>query len=215
MKSFPTGPALLLGSLLALASASCSGTGYGDPGKKETFDADYGRTDLQTFASGSVASLKTSPRLARYGGDPAQPVKLYLGGIQNRTGEHLETAGIRDKIQTALVNSEQRQFAILADIAGRIEISEELRYQHESGNVAPEEARAIGRQLGAQVVLYGTLYSIEKKRGRSIESLGSKSKDVYYQFVLNAVDVESGEILWAHEQELTKRQRVSLFGGAG
>ena len=52
------------------------------------------------------------------------------------------------------------------------------------------------------------------KKGRSLESGGTKYEDVYYQFILNAVDVETGEIIWANEKELTKAARTGLFGSS-
>ena len=78
--------------------------------------------------------------------------------------------------------------------------------------VDPNEAKAFGKQLGAEVVVYGSLSSITKKKGRSLEDLGSKTKDVYYLFVLNCANIETGEIIWAEEAEINKAQRTSLFG---
>ena len=39
-------------------------------------------------------------------------------------------------------------------------------------------------------------------------------EDVYYQFVLNCVDIETAEIIWTQEEELTKRARIGLFGSS-
>jgi len=73
-------------------------------------------------------------------------------------------------------------------------------------------AKAFGKQLGADVVVYGSLRSISKTKGRSLENLGAKTKDRYYQFVLSCINIESGEILWSNEEELRKTQVISLFG---
>ena len=43
-------------------------------------------------------------------------------------------------------------------------------------------------------------------------SAGSKVKDLYYQFSMSAVNVETGEILWSQTKDIRKRERVSLFG---
>ena len=96
--------------------------------------------------------------------------------------------------------------------AGQDEVGEQVRFQQGSGRVNPEMAKAFGKQLGADVVVYGALRSISKTKGRSLENLGTKTKDRYYQFVLSCINVESGEILWSNEEELRKTQVISLFG---
>ena len=73
-------------------------------------------------------------------------------------------------------------------------------------------AKEFGKQLGADVVIYGALSDIYKERGRSIESLGSKRKDLFYQFSMSAVNVETGEILWTKTTDIRKKETVSLFG---
>jgi len=205
--------ALLAALLLGGLGTSCSYNRRTNPEKEENFDIDYGRTDLQQFANGMVEALEASERLVNYipvGSRPDSRVKLYLGSIQNEAKEHIDTGGIVDKIQNRLVNG--GKFMVLASDAGQIEIGDQSRFQHESGRVDPAEARRLGVQLGAEVVLYGTLHAIGKDRGRSIEAIGSKSEDVYYQLVMKCVDLETAEVLWTHEEEISKFERISLFG---
>ena len=73
-------------------------------------------------------------------------------------------------------------------------------------------AKAFGQQLGADIVLYGALADISKSTGRSIESVGTKKKDVYYQFYLSAVNITTGEILWDKTEDIRKEATVGLFG---
>ena len=202
-------------SLVALSFGlqSCSSTRYSDPKREETLNVDWGSTDLQTFSQRMADSLLSSPGLS-YVQHPGKGddlrVVAYLGGISNETTEHVNTRDISRKVSTALVQS--GRFRIVADDAGQDEIGEQVRFQQGSGRVDPAQAKAFGKQLGADVVIYGSLSSITKKKGRSLESLGSKVKDVYYLFVLNCVNIETGEIIWAEEAELNKAQRTSLFG---
>ena len=73
-------------------------------------------------------------------------------------------------------------------------------------------AKAFGAQLGADIVLYGALADISKETGRSIESAGTKRKDVYYQFYLSAVNISTGEVLWSKTEDIRKEATVGLFG---
>jgi hypothetical protein len=105
-----------------------------------------------------------------------------------------------------------RRLRGLAGDLGQAEIEKQVRFQQGSGRVDPARAIAFGKQYGAEVVVYGALASIEKTKGRSFESVGAKKEDVYYQFVLNAVNIETGELMWSNEEELRKQQVTGLFG---
>jgi hypothetical protein len=206
-------------SLFTLAALStvlgCSNLRYDDPGRVETLTIDYGSTDLSTLSAEMVESL-ISARQLDYLDNPGKGddkrIIVYTGTIENRTSEHVDTQGITDKMQTALLKS--GKFRFVAENAGQAEIEEQVRFQQETGRVREDMLRAFGRQLGADVILYGTLRSIDKKKGSSIESGGTRKQDVYYQFVLKCVDIDTAEILWQEEAELRKTERTGIFGRA-
>jgi len=199
-------------ALLSLTlAASCSSIRYDDPGRVETLTIDYGSTDLQTLAGQMVESLVAAPQLNyldNSGKGDDKRVIVYTGSVENRTSEHIDTEGITDKIQTALLKS--GKFRFVADKAGQAQIEEEIRFQ--TGRVREDMLRQMGKQLGADVILYGTLRSIEKKKGSSLESGGTRKVDVYYQFVLKCVNIDTAEILWQDEEELRKTERTGIFG---
>lgn len=199
--------------LLASALVSCSSIRYDDPGRVETLTTDYGSTDLQTLSGEMVESLISSQALNYLdssGKGDDKRIIVYTGGVENRTSEHIDTQGITDKIQTALLKS--GKFRFVAEKAGQAEIGDQVRFQQESGRVREDMMRSFGKQLGADVILYGTLRSIDKKKGGSIESGGVRKEDVYYQFVLKCVNIDTAEILWQDEAELRKTARTGIFG---
>ena len=196
-----------------VAATSCSSVKYGDPNDEETVNIDYGITDRQRFAETMVNSLIESPALGYLQhpgkGDDLRII-VYMGGVENRTLEHIDTQGITDSIKTALLKS--GRFRFVAGKQGQDEIGEQVRFQQGSGRVNPEMAKEFGKQLGADVVIYGTLRSIEKKRGRSFESGGVKTNRTDYQFVLQCDNIETGETIWMDEKEITKTSKTGLFG---
>lgn len=196
-----------------LAASSCSSVKYGDPSEEETVNIDYGITDRQRFADTMVNSLIESPGLGYLQhpgkGDDLRVI-VYMGGVENRTLEHIDTQGITDSIKTALLKS--GRFRFVAGQQGQDEIGEQVRFQQGSGRVNPEMAKEFGKQLGADVVIYGTLRSIEKKRGRSFESGGVKTNRTDYQFVLQCDNIETGETIWMDEKEITKTSKTGPFG---
>ena len=204
---------LLLLAPLALLATGCSSIGYGDPGRTETLTIDYGSTDLQTLAGGMVDSLISAPALA-YLDNPGKGddkrIIVYMGGVENRTSEHIDTGGITDKMQVQLLKS--GRFRFVAADAGQAEIGDQVRFQQSSGRVREEMARSFGKQLGADVVVYGTLRSIDKKKGASLESGGVRKQDKYYQFVLKCANIDTGELIWLEEEELRKTGRTGIFG---
>jgi len=203
---------LPLFALVGLLGA-CSSIGYDDPGRTETLTIDYGSTDLQTLAGGMVESLVAAPALNYLdtsGKTDDKRIIMYVGDVENRTAEHIDTQGITDKIQNQLLKS--GKFRFVAAGAGQDEIGDQVRFQQGSGRVREDMMREFGKQFGADVILYGTLRSIDKKKGSSIESGGTRKQDVYYQFVLKCVNIDTAEILWIEEEELRKTGRTGIFG---
>ncbi len=198
---------------LFVASVSCSSVKYGDVNDEETLNIDYGITDRQRFADTMVQSLIESPALGYLQhpgkGDDLRVI-VYMGGVANSTSEHIDTQGITDAIRTSLLKS--GRFRFVAGKQGQSEIDEQIRFQQGSGKVNPAMAKETGKQLGADVVLYGVLRSIQKQRGRSFESGGVKTRRTDYQFVLNCENIETGEIVWSDIKDLTKSSKTGLFG---
>lgn len=198
---------------LSLLAAGCSSTRYKDAQDEETINIDWGSTDLQTFSKHMADSFLESPTLGYlnkpYKGED-QRIIAVMGGITNETMEHINRRMISERIQEALLQS--GRFRFVAGDQGQAEIEKQIRFQQGSGRVDPSKAIAFGKQYGAEVVMYGNLSSIEKSKGRSVESLGSKKDDVFYQFSMSALNIETGEIMWTNVEELRKQQVTSLFG---
>ncbi len=200
-------------AILGFLATSCSSTRYGDPNQVETVNIDYGLSDLQALAGGMADSLVQSPNLTYYEphetGDPR--IVVYFGGVENRTSEHIDTKGISSSIQSKLHNS--GKFRVVANEQGQSEIGDQVRFQQDSGRVANETAKAFGAQLGADTILYGKLFGYDKSSGRTLENLGTKTENVDYQFILELVDITTGELLWTDEELVRKTKKTGLFGG--
>lgn len=204
---------LILAALPLFPLAACSSVGYDDPDKVETLTIDFGSTDLQTMAASMVNSLNSSPALA-YFDNPTKGtdkrVIMYMGEVANRTSEHIDTQGITDAIRSSLLQG--GRFRFVTGQQGQAEVGEQVRFQQGSGRVDPNQARAFGKQIGAEAILYGTLRSIEKTKGRTLEGGLMKKEDVYYQFVLECVNIETGEIVWSNIKDIRKGEKRGIFG---
>jgi uncharacterized protein (TIGR02722 family) len=85
------------------------------------------------------------------------------------------------------------------------EVMQQLNYQNSSGLVDPNTAAQIGRQIGAEYMMYGNFSSIESRDGRT--------KGVYYKFTLRVMNVQSGIVEWMDEKEISKQSTRKLVGG--
>jgi uncharacterized protein (TIGR02722 family) len=181
-------------SLALIALGGCTNksvVSYGDARAVETTNINFGSTDLQTVAGQMTDSLLISPVVGTLTAN-TRPI-LFVESIKNKTSEHIDTESITDSISTKLLRSGKFRFVDMARVAA---VQEQLDYQQNSGMVDDSKAIAIGKQVGAQYMLYGNLASIVKSN--------KDKSDVYYKFTLRLLDLQSGLVEWADETEIRK-----------
>ena len=172
---------------------------YGDAQGVETVNTDFGSTDLQSIAVKMVDDLLAFPPVVAMTRE-RRPV-LFVDRVNNKTNEHIDTESITDSIQSKLINSGQFRFVDMTAVA---QVQQQLDYQHHSGLVNERTAVALGRQTGAEFMLYGNLASIVKRDG--------STKDVYYKFTLKMMNLETGIVEWSNEKETRKTRSRAWFG---
>lgn len=187
--------------ILSAGISGCANTkvGYGDAGAVETMTTDFGSTDLQMIAGKMVDSLLTFPPIVDIT-SKRRPV-MFVDTIKNKTSEHIDTESVTDTISSKVLRSGKFRFVDMSKVAA---VQKQLAYQNESGMVSQSSAMNMGRQVGAEYMMYGNLSSIVKRNGNS--------KDVYYKFTLKVMHVESGIVEWSDEKEIRKSSKKSLFG---
>ena len=85
--------------------------------------------------------------------------------------------------------------------SGREKIINELRYQKNSGFVDPVSAKNIGKQIGADFMLTGSISSQEHFQGQI--------KTVSYITMMELTEFETARISWADEYQIKKRFKKS------
>lgn len=185
--------------LMTIVAAGCTTVKYGDAQATETVNTDFGSTDLQSIAAKMVDDLLSFPPVVRMTSQ-RRPV-VFVDEIKNKTTEHIDTESITDSIQSKLINSGAFRFVDMTAVA---QVQKQLNYQQNSGMVDESKAVAVGRQIGAEFMLYGNLSSIVKKDG--------STKDVYYKFTLKMMNLETGILEWSNEKEIRKSKSRGWFG---
>ena len=190
---------VLMVSTLCLLSACSSSTQYGDAQGVETVNTDFGSTDLQTIANDMVDDLLMFPPMVAITSSK-RPI-LFVDGIKNKTIEQIDTQNITDTIQSKLLRSGKYRFIDMDAVKA---MAKQMDYQAQSGMVDQDKAVRMGKQVGAEYMLYGNLASIVKR--------DKKTTDVYYKFTLKLMHLESGLLEWSAEKEIRKTKEQRWFG---
>jgi hypothetical protein len=185
--------------IMLLVAGCASQVKYGDAAAVETTTTGFGSTDLQKMAEKMVDSLLTFPPIVEVT-NKSRPV-LFVDRIKNKTSEHIDTESITDTISTRLLRSGKFRFVDMTKVD---DVYRQLDFQSDSGLVDPKTAVKVGKQIGAQYMLYGNLSSIVKRT--------EDKKDVYYKFTMKLMQLETGLLEWSDEKEIRKTKERSLFG---
>jgi uncharacterized protein (TIGR02722 family) len=190
---------LVVGALTVTVAGCSKKVKYGDADAVETTTTDFGSTDLQRIAEKMVDSILTFPPIVEVT-NKRRPV-IFVDKIKNKTTEHIDTESVTDTISSRLLRSGKFRFVDMTKVAA---VKKQLDYQNESGMVDPAAATQMGKQIGAEYMLYGNLSSIVKRN--------SDMKDVYYKFTLKLMNLKTGILEWSDEKEIRKTKEKSLFG---
>ncbi len=184
---------------LGVSGCASNNVSYGDAAAVETTTTEFGSTDLQMIAEKMVDSLLTFPPIVDVT-SKRRPV-MFVDTIKNKTSEHIDTESVTDTISSKVLRSGKFRFVDMTKVAA---LKKQLDYQNESGMVSESSKMNLGRQIGAEYMMYGNLSSIVKR--------GNKNKDVYYKFTLKVMHVESGIVEWSDEKEIRKSSKKKMFG---
>ena len=187
-------------ALLAVAMLSgCQSVQYGDATATETVNTDFGSTDLQMIAAKMVDDVLAFPPVVQITSQ-RRPV-AFVDRIKNKTTEHIDLESVTDTIESKLINSGKFRFVDMSVVE---RVRQQLEYQRDSGMVDDQQAIMMGRQVGAEYMLYGNMSSIVKR--------DSSTKDVYYKFTLKLMHLETGIIEWSGEKEIRKSKSRGWIG---
>lgn len=117
---------------------------------------------------------------------------IVIGQIRNLSTEHLNTQTFITDIQRVLINSGKVDF--VANSEERRQLRNEVNDQ--SGNSTDETAKERGQEIGADIMLTGTINSIVDQSG------GEQVK--FYQVDLELTDLQSHKKLWIGNKKIKK-----------
>ena len=187
--------AVIFVACIAFSLISCSSTSkvtrYEDGADVKDISGYWNENDIRMVCEELISGCVASPKVAGFkvanGRDPV----AIVGKISNKSSEHIDTAMVAKRFQTAIINSGVMEF--VADSEQRLELRAEKVDQAEN---AYETAKSIGNELAADFMLQGTVYSHVDSEGR--EQVRT------YQVDAQLIDIESNKILWQGEKTISK-----------
>lgn len=188
---------------IAIILSGCTGTTiqYTDPDAVDTTSLNFSSTDLQTTATKMVNSMLSSPRISKITANANDLPIIWPQTIQNRTNEHIDTSAIQNSVTTELLNSGKFN---LVDMNKVDAVKAQMQYQNYSGMVAPDKAVKIGKQVGAQYMLFGDISSISAQN--------NYQQSQFFQITMKLMDLESGLLIWQGQKQIRKVAQKSYFG---
>lgn len=193
--------ALLTLISLSLLNGCASRTRDLDPNASIHYDASYDFSDKKVIVNDLVAKILQAP----FAMSAKKPL-MIIYPFSNETSEHINTRGVSDDIQRQMLQSGKFRFI---NEQQRDNIAAEMEYQSK-GYVDKTMRIKIGRQLGADYLLSGSLRSIKKVQPRQVRI--RKSERIYYSLDLTVTDLESSEIVYADQAEIAREASRPIIG---
>ncbi len=172
-----------------------------DVEKAQPMDAKYDYSDLKWLGNASAQDILGSSFLKSL---PSKPTFVIMG-IQNRTTRHVDTKAITDTLRGVVLDAGKGQFV---NESRRDELLREQGFQ--LNNCTPETRTAIGKQLGANLMISGSLIEIIKKAPKEVRL--SRKEEVFYQMTLEITDLTTGLITWQKQYERARMESKPIVG---
>jgi uncharacterized protein (TIGR02722 family) len=157
--------------------------------------------DTEKAVKAIVAQMQKHKRFKRYLRKLGRAPNVFTSEVQNGTSEPYFP--IDDMNDELLYSMDQSGDFVLVDAAARELILKEVTYQN-NGMVDPQTAKEIGKQTGADLLIFGKVYMKPKTRkGKTIKE---------YSVNIRMTDLEKGVEVLRTRTKLFKYSDKSSFG---
>ncbi|RKU35096.1 penicillin-binding protein activator LpoB [Candidatus Poribacteria bacterium] len=149
-------------------------------------------TDSRMVADEIIGDCLSHPWINDHGINTGGKPVVIVGGIRNKSMEHIPVATFITDIERAFINS--GKVRTVSGSSERGEIREERADQGEFA--ALETVKRMGRELGADYMMTGEINTIEDREGGD--------QVVFYQTDLTLTNIETNEKIWIGNKKIKK-----------
>jgi len=158
-------------------------------------------TDSRLVSDEMVKDALSRPWIDRFSKEHGgKSPTVIVGTVTNKSSEHISVETFTKDLERALTNDGRVQF--VASKSEREEVREER--QEQQSQSSQETAKGLGKEIGADYMLKGTINSILDESG------GVKA--VFYQVDLQLFDVEKNLLVWSGQKKIKKIIEKSRLG---
>jgi uncharacterized protein (TIGR02722 family) len=149
-------------------------------------------TDSRMVADDIIQDCLTHPWINDHGISTGGKPVVIVGGIRNKSMEHIPVATFVTDIERAFINS--GKVRTVSSSSERGEVREERADQGEFAAI--ETIKRMGRELGADYMMTGEINTIEDREGGD--------QVIFYQTDLTLTDIETNEKIWIGNKKIKK-----------
>ena len=149
-------------------------------------------TDSRMVADEIIGDCLSHPWINDHGINTGGKPVVIVGGIRNKSMEHIPVATFITDIERAFINS--GKVRTVSGASERGEIREERADQGEFAAI--ETIKRMGRELGADYMMTGEINTIEDREGGD--------QVVFYQTDLTLTNIETNEKIWIGNKKIKK-----------
>lgn len=179
--------------------ASCGGTSVArlDTGSTVDISGRWNDADSRMTAEELIEDCLSFPWLREAVAAKGDKPTVIVGGVRNKSNEHINTGVFVQDLQKALIKSGKVRF--VANGSDRDAIRSERLDQ--AVNASAESRKEHGQEIGADFMLNGTIQTIEDREG-------GKSV-ILYQVDMQLQDMKTNEIVWPGQKKIKKQIKRS------
>ena len=196
-------PIAVLFVLLSTVLIGCATTKVErvDVAKTTDLSGRWNDTDSRLVSEEMIKDVLSRPWIERFSKEHGgKAPTVIVGTVTNKSTEHINVQTFTKDLERELTNDGRIQF--VASKSEREEVREER--QEQQSQSSQETAKGLGKEIGADYMLKGTINSILDEAG------GVKA--VYYQVDLELFDVEKNLKVWAGQKKIKKVIEKSRLG---
>jgi hypothetical protein len=169
--------------------------------KALTITDQWVQADTEQVIREAMKEMNEHKGLRRYMMEHGKQLKLFVGEVQNLTAEaYFPINDINDELLNEI--SKQGDFT-LVDAEARGALLKEITYQND-GMVDPNTAKKVGKQTGADLMIFGNVFmKPESRDGKTIKQ---------YSVNLRITDIEKGVEIFRTRTKLSKFSQQKKMG---
>jgi hypothetical protein len=193
---------LLFLSLISCSSFKAQRVGENESDKKALEITDkWLSKDTQIVIEKLMTKMKSHRGFKKYLRKLGKTPVVFIGEVQNLTSDaYFPISDINDEFLNNI--SESGDFT-LVDSAARGILLKEITYQN-NGMVDPSTAKSIGKQSGADLIIFGNVYmKPESRDGKTIKQ---------YSINIRMTDIEKGVEVFRARMKVSKYSEQKKFG---